>query len=1360
MTRKRLRSDSKRQAVDAIRGYVYQIYQSVFAWITLRDGKLLVLETAEDFEVYANGAVETTQIKDTAGSGTVTLRRPGVVDAINNYWRYRQSNPEYEVQFRFLTTSVPGLEKGKPFGQKVKGLEYWERTKNLSVPLRPLIDFLLTLNVHETVKIFLRESDEADVRDLLIRPIHWDTGQRPIEALQQVIDDRLTEHGLNLSVPAHHAIRARATLLEKVVETVIQPDNRCLRFSDFALAFEDVTGNWEPRARQEAAKHEALAKTGLYQETERDPLADLILAPPVFDKPRPLVQGALQRRALVENFIDILEQNKTLCLRGSTGVGKTTLARLLVDATDHDWLWGAFRGVAPTQVGDRLSRATHYMNLKNLQPYVVLDDLDFGELAVFEHALLGLVFGALTSGGRVIITSQTKPPSLLLAKLWLTPACGTEVPYFSEDEISDLVIAHGCTDTEAARMWATLIWLTTRGHPQLVHARVRLLQTQRWPQPKTEDLVAPIDVQEVKKHAQRRLVAELPSQATRTFAYRLSILTSTFTRERAMVLADIPPPVQLPGEALDVLVGPWIEEESNNLYRVSPLLSGAAQNALSATEMLSLHEAVALSFVKQGSISGYEVSTALMHALAAKSVVGLSFIAKGLLKVSRDDWRVAADYLFWFAAVAMEPGQKIFEPADGVNVMLRAVQFRVAANLSDKQKAIAVAQRWLQELQDVQPQELQELSRLHAYAEILIAHKVPFRPRFIIELIPELVALNDRHKEPEVLEGLGRLKSGKHLDLVASFMLIEVARIDGAEDLNEFLDALEQLPEPQRRNLIKAFDIDLADQLIGRAWLPEVSTDTEDIERCTTVLRRAAQLGQTWGAESLALAAYVAIAVLYDEYQQKSKEAHSMLDEAEALFGKDRQQLLNQRAKVFFGQEKYTDALTIWQLLLANDPQDSMIEYIFATRLAGIAAANLRDWEKAGEFFEKGARLCTKVDVPVSETMHVGFLGDAALALWKQEKRKQALMALATILVQLEKLTSLADLRIRAVHAKVRHAMGWMYSSIREHLAHDHTEPLPGMMSSPEIDERAKDWQIAPMSFVWALLRNIEAYLDLSLGIRARADERTGAKAPLMLHAMGRFDQVEKAFKAGKSVDLVCNFIELAEALVVEKLTPTKGVADKFTLIDIPPLPEDYWQTEANIINLLYFLLAGAVAQTARTPQTPLPADKWRKDALAVGVSHRYLDRYLSIAKGSKELAREDVPYEQALKALLRLREEQLSPNELFRSHFYLISILSQSEWGQLVAHNVEQIVATGWRYASEHQRFGLRMPSSSAPRILEACNDNTHVGFGKASRILLVASQGVNVALRNGAKEGLERLAKGPEGDSPSGTGTTETPP
>lgn len=144
--------DKRRQATDSIRGYVYQAYQSVLAWIRLGSDEVPFLEGAEDFDVHSADGVTATQVKDTAGSGALTLRSGDAVSALNDFWRHQQSNPGKVVRLRFLTTASPGREKGGEFGDTPTGIEYWSIAKrDETLSLEPLKSLLLSLTLEPSL---------------------------------------------------------------------------------------------------------------------------------------------------------------------------------------------------------------------------------------------------------------------------------------------------------------------------------------------------------------------------------------------------------------------------------------------------------------------------------------------------------------------------------------------------------------------------------------------------------------------------------------------------------------------------------------------------------------------------------------------------------------------------------------------------------------------------------------------------------------------------------------------------------------------------------------------------------------------------------------------------------------------------------------------------------------------------------------------------------------------------------------------------------------------------------------------------------------------------------------------------------
>jgi hypothetical protein len=205
----------------------------------LRDGEVLFLEGAEDFDVHSADGVTTTQVKDTARSGTVTLR--SAIAVINNLWRHKQNNSDTNVRLRFLTTASPGQEQGGTFGD-IPGIEYWSLAKkDDTCPVEPLRLFLLSLEPESSLADFLHTSDEHTIRKELICCLDRDTGYKPLDGLVADIKDRLVLFGDQRGINSYQSEKVLATLLQKVADLLSSDVERRLTYVDFIRAFEQAT---------------------------------------------------------------------------------------------------------------------------------------------------------------------------------------------------------------------------------------------------------------------------------------------------------------------------------------------------------------------------------------------------------------------------------------------------------------------------------------------------------------------------------------------------------------------------------------------------------------------------------------------------------------------------------------------------------------------------------------------------------------------------------------------------------------------------------------------------------------------------------------------------------------------------------------------------------------------------------------------------------------------------------------------------------------------------------------------------------------------------------------------------------------
>jgi hypothetical protein len=104
------------------------------------------------------------------------------------------------------------------------------------------------------------------------------------------------------------------------------------------------------------------------------------------------------------------------------------------------------------------------------------------------------------------------------------------------DEIRELSILHGCPSDKRIELWSDFILIKTGGHPQLVHAKIRSLESTGWPIPSLENLSKPDDFEIIKVEVKKRLIFDILFESARTLCYRLSILHHPFKKQHALII--------------------------------------------------------------------------------------------------------------------------------------------------------------------------------------------------------------------------------------------------------------------------------------------------------------------------------------------------------------------------------------------------------------------------------------------------------------------------------------------------------------------------------------------------------------------------------------------------------------------------------------------------------------------------------------------------------------------------------------------------------------------------------------------------------------------------------------------------------
>ncbi len=493
---KELVVDKKRQAVASLKGYAYQIWQTVNMWINLKNDEVLFLESAEDIDVMGPMKTETIQVKHILSKKTVTLRSKEILEAISNFWKHQEDNPESRIELHFLTTADRGKEKNSPFGVN-KGLDYWDSCKFSRMDINPLKSFLKKQVILPNPLLqFIKDSEESDFREHLVKRIVWNTGNKHKEYLKDLIERNICNHGDKLGIFPSESKKAIPHLLAHVWEVICREKDRKLDYRDFLELFEKVTTQPVPggllkeitkSSQQMKLINSLLDSSGLSEsKTEVRPGIE-------FQYLIPLLSKKIERREkYVSELRGYLEAKGLVVLKGSTGMGKSVLARLMISEYECEWQWLNVHGMEPNHIKEILFRKAVDWSDKEDSVKLVIDDLNFGPQAkVYERALEGLLFTLLSLGGKVIITTQGEIPSRILLNLEISLDRIYDVPLLSHEEISKLAMNYGCPVGRKLKTWSTIILSKTRGHPQLVHAYIKSLNSKKWPDVNVKDFSHP-----------------------------------------------------------------------------------------------------------------------------------------------------------------------------------------------------------------------------------------------------------------------------------------------------------------------------------------------------------------------------------------------------------------------------------------------------------------------------------------------------------------------------------------------------------------------------------------------------------------------------------------------------------------------------------------------------------------------------------------------------------------------------------------------------------------------------------------------------------------------------------------------------
>lgn len=1043
---------------------------------------------------------------------------------------------------------------------------------------------------------------------------------------------------------------------------------------------------------------------------------------PSREMPR-LPHEGIERPALAEQVTAGLLSNRLVFLTGSTGTGKTFLARQVAASIPGRWIWVSAVGFTTLQV--RLSLQLLEQDLRgSTDPvHVLLDEigLSTAHLTHYIDAFRSLCDAVTVRGGYVLVTSHRPPPALLLSESELNFAI-VAVPHFTPGEIAALCAKLGCADRERAETWSRLIHMHTGGHPRLAFVRVQQLSALGWPSATPGDVVTPPSEVLTSRSEARALLDSIPEPA-RELLLRLSIAVQPFRRDHALSFAEVSPPIPQPGGHFDGLHGPWIEAADTTHFRLSPLLQNSANETWSKERIRELHGEFAEVLLRSPPFTQIEAGAILFHGILGSNPRAIASTSLALVTVPRAQWELFAKDHSWFLTYMSQTQGPLYPDDPWSSFAIRLLQLRVALVVDPSQVRDTLLALKAEHV-------AQDREREHASEACLLASQLLFvfrdvvDPDLLLQQIEEILHKPDTfasvYRHLDDAQRLDPLLFGEHSSHASVLFDIVASGQKNIDRIHELLAALDRADDDLRRDLIASLtdEEDRRINLLDSAFVHENGKPTPDWTNFTLVLRECVAKGRQWPAAALANSAARLIGLVLDEQLGDREGALSELDTLEEELGRS-DDTLRSRATILSRSGDSAGALRCWRDV-ARVPAFGRV---FAWRTAAL------DAEVVGELDEAIGYLTLAEDSAQLGGMGIlatGLASDSSWLLWELGRKAEALAKFAAALEELDRTITDSD-HLATQKLAVQQGLGSIMLMLerKPEIPSGMLQPYVGMCSDPELltNELLKSL-VAPRSdLIWALLLEAEflsedtSRLFASYGSRIRSSDDPFA-AMLVCHVEAGW-----ALRNGSIAELPL----LASRIEVLGI-PTGVVGSPEATADASSSAGKYAAA-----GLLACALVNATA-SRRGRQELLEnwceVDESARETAASPTVLGWIDMLQQDSQTRMRMLRDSTVDSETILLAASLLGDELGPTDAATAQGAALLHLYPLPWRVDAGKALSTVIEHYWREAATQQAL-LRTPRLTVPPLLASC-DEPGDSFGKAARMLIQAGQAVGFSVPN----------------------------
>ncbi|MCK4841976.1 MAG: hypothetical protein KAT04_08840 [Methylococcales bacterium] len=1339
------KGDKAREAINALKGYVYQIYQSALAWTELETEEFLFLEVAEDYAVVAADALSAVQVKATEHS--VTINSDDIVASIDSFVDLRLKNPEFQVKLRHLTTSRIGKEKStKHRVGDNPTLETWRKLAKTG-DLQPLRDILEASKLSKQTKNYIRELDDTNFREQFLKRIHFDCGALDskflIPQLKTKLSALLTDRGGLYS-------QVDGCLSNIVIMLLSKATQKEQRFVDRSALEEllDKAAQISVNRAQFDAQN-LLLTTLLASATPATSLLSKRLAEPSLINEVPLPSAIANRTNQINAIVSSVTQYGVSWVFGAAGVGKTIGAKMAALQIGDNWASINLRGLNEEQVTAMLLDTIDWLTEQSITG-LLIDDFECQFEPLINEKLLLLKSVCDRTDLLLLFTSPRSPSSDFLFCANLPPTIGQKFAEFTENDIQEILTGLGVQNAN----WVKYIHVISGGgHPQLAIAAIQTMQNNGWDTSEFITFNSLLDgnpaIEQIRVRSRERLLNELP-EGGRRLLERLSLKSGSFRRGFVLDMAQISPVVPDGGIVFDRLIGSWVDQHERDRFALSPLLSNLANNTLTDNQKQKVNFEIANSILKEKSLSPIQANSALIAALSGKNVQVITSLCLSVLGAGQSVREMLSSHFFLFTFMGTD--RFAYEDDPVVSQMFRGAQLLLLSHVEENRgKFSEVLKCFEAETDRVENMAGRNMLTLAVYGKLLsTTSKFGAIPNFW-DLIYKFNVLLESQNEylPDHLSNETIQDEINGVPILGFMFLNQTQQIKQIAELLSVFEFLNSCSQKLRQKLLKPFNKQEfeVDMLVMGAWLREDEAKTIDVPIHSVIFARLEEYAKSWPHNNLSVSCRKFRAIIFDEYGNDKDQALAILDEGLTLYGETNSELVRAKAKVHYRAADHQDSLELSKILIEEDAPLSKTEKAFLGREAAISAETQGDFETARSYYLYGSHAAKKCSIPDMVPMWVGLMADAALASWHSGDRETCLCDFMTVLQELKNIDPKSSLRAAHCHAVCRHVLLWLDQDVtgEKRLLEDgeETKKYPGIVSNPEPHSEIGKRYLTPIEMAWYMLAIVENHSCLDVGITQNLTSFLPKGPVLEGELILTSSKMRKAFTLLDTELFITALREtIAELIYAQGRGGNKNNFDihnvTYGFIPIPTLDQQDGFTNLTETFVLCFCSSCIFSKNiASFDQVVKP--------LGGAQGFKIRTELLSSLKGDGPT----IDFNTSIAELLVIHRREIenkvtaSPEHVFLLVFKILQIAGQTNNLRLIAKPAFVWLSAKWACILNQQRFLLRTPSFYENDITQACNAEDSSYLEKVINLLQVTLPTLGIRNQSEFNQKLNDLQK-----------------